>query len=195
MLDFDRSTPLNIFEYESVRDLIGKHLKIKLMLKRAKDIPEKYSFKTMAKYEWIDGDRTLFETQVREKQRNPDFGYVHEHIELVTEDFVEYLMYNTLTIKVMGMIESKKKSKKTNKEVEYDSQEEVAESDAAAATGEASARVATLGSARKGSIMVKNSGDVDAKTAELEKLNRELLAQIEELKLNSQKGKSCCAIF
>ena len=109
VLDYDRSTPLNILEYETVKDLIGKHLKIKLGLKRAKDIPEKYAFKTMAKYEWIDNDRSGFETQVKERQRDHDFGYSAEHIELITEDFVEYLMYNTLTIKVMGMIESKRK--------------------------------------------------------------------------------------
>ena len=57
VLDLDRQTPLNILEYETVRDLIGKHLKVKLTLKRAKDIPEKYSFQTMAKYEWIDNDK------------------------------------------------------------------------------------------------------------------------------------------
>jgi len=111
VLDLDRQTPLNILEYETVRDLIGKHLKVKLTLKRAKDIPEKYSFKTMAKYEWIDNDRTGFETQVKERQPNPDFGYSAEHVELITEEFVEHLMYNTLTIKVMGMIESKRKNK------------------------------------------------------------------------------------
>ena len=114
VLDYDRSTPLNIYEYENVRDLLGKHLKVKLVLKRAREIPDKWTFKTMAKYEWIDSERTLFETQVREKQRNPDFMYTHEHVELITEDFVEYLMYNTLTIKVMGMIESKRKTKKNN---------------------------------------------------------------------------------
>ena len=112
VLDYDRSTPLNIYEYETVRDLLGKHLKIKIGLKRAKDIPERYSYKTMAKYDWIDNDRTTFETQVQERRRDPDFAYVHEHVELITEDFVETLMYHTLTFKVMGMIESKKKSKK-----------------------------------------------------------------------------------
>jgi hypothetical protein len=115
VLDYDRSTPLNILEYETVRDLIGKHLKVKLTLKRAKDIPEKYSFKTMAKYEWINSDHTLFETEVKERQSNPDFGYVAEHIELITEEFVEHLNYNTLTIKVMGMIESKRKNKNNGK--------------------------------------------------------------------------------
>ena len=45
---------LNIYEYETLRELIGKHLKIKLALKRATDLPDKYTFKTMAKYEWID---------------------------------------------------------------------------------------------------------------------------------------------
>jgi len=111
ILDHDRSTPLNILEYETLRELIGKHLKVKMQLKRATDIPEKYTYKTQAKYEWIDGDRTVFETQVKEKQRDPDFAYTAEHVELITEDFVSYLMYNSLQIKIMGMIESKKKNK------------------------------------------------------------------------------------
>ena len=62
ILDYDKTTPLNILEYETLRELIGKNLKVKLQLKRAVDIPDKYNFKTMAKYEWIDADRTVFET-------------------------------------------------------------------------------------------------------------------------------------
>ena len=46
ILDHDRSTPLNILEYETLRELIGKHLKVKMQLKRATDIPEKYTYKT-----------------------------------------------------------------------------------------------------------------------------------------------------
>jgi len=53
---------------------------------------------------------------VKEKQRDPDFGYVSEHIEPITEDFVSHLMYNTLTVKVLGMIESRKKVKKNRTE-------------------------------------------------------------------------------
>jgi len=67
VFDTDKTTPLNILEYETLRELVGKYLKVKLTLRRASDIPEKYSYKTMAKYEWIDADRTTFETQVREK--------------------------------------------------------------------------------------------------------------------------------
>ena len=40
-----------------------------------------------------------------------------EHVEAITEDFISHLMHNTLTIKIMGMIESKKK--KTNKQHAY----------------------------------------------------------------------------
>ena len=63
VLDYDRSTPLNIYEYETVRDLVGKHLKIKFGLKRAKDIPEKYSYRTKAVYDWVNSERTHCETQ------------------------------------------------------------------------------------------------------------------------------------
>ena len=62
ILDYDKTTKLNILEYETLRELVGKYLKVKLTLKRAVDIPDKYNFKTMAKYEWIDADKTVFET-------------------------------------------------------------------------------------------------------------------------------------
>jgi len=116
---------------------------------------------------------------------------VHEHVELITEDLVEYLMYHTLTIKVMGMIESKKKPKKVNKESDYEYHTDAVESDAAA-TATSSTKMPS--SARKGSIVqqkdakaANKTGDSDARTAELERMNRELLAQIEELKLNGGK--------
>lgn len=113
ILDYDKTTKLDILEYENLRELIGKHIKVKFSLKRATEIPEKYSFKTMAKYDWIDPERTGFETQVKEQQKNPDFGYVTEHTEKITEELVEYMTHNTLTVKIMGMIESKKtKAKK-----------------------------------------------------------------------------------
>ena len=67
ILDYDKTTPLNILEYETIRELIGKHLKVKMSLKKAHDIPDKYTYKTMCKYDWIDSERTAFETQVREK--------------------------------------------------------------------------------------------------------------------------------
>ena len=94
-----------------MRDLVGKHLKIKFGLKRAKDIPERYSYKTKATYEWINNERTYCETPVQVKKRDPNFNYDFEHVELVTEDFIETLHYHTLTVKVMGMIESKSKKK------------------------------------------------------------------------------------
>ena len=104
-------------------------------------MPEKYTFKTMAKYEWIDQDRSMHETEVKERARDPDFGYVGEHIEPITEDLVSYLMYNTLTVKVMGMIESKKKTKSYAYQSDYQSDAAgIVESDAnvtsAAAAGQ-----------------------------------------------------------
>ena len=56
---------------------------------------------------------------MREKQRDPDFAYTGEHIEPITDDFVSHLMFNTLTIKVLGMIESRKKKQKPKTEALY----------------------------------------------------------------------------
>lgn len=47
-------TPLNILEYFTLDQLIGKYLKMSLDLRRATDLPEKLTFKTMCRYEWID---------------------------------------------------------------------------------------------------------------------------------------------
>lgn len=175
VLDYDRSTPLNIYEYETVRDLLGKHLKVKIGLKRAKDIPERYQYKTMVKYDWIDSDRTTFESQVVERKRDPDFMYVHEHVELITDDFIETLMYHTLTFKVMGMIESKKKNKAKRAYAETDSEGDEMED------GE---QMPARKSTRKRSIVdgskaaTATGTDSGSRAAELERQNQELLAQI-----------------
>lgn len=52
LLDYDKVTKLQILEYETLTQLIGKHLTMHLDIKRASDIPEKYTYKTMAKYNW-----------------------------------------------------------------------------------------------------------------------------------------------
>ena len=75
---------------------------------------------------------------MKEKQRDPDFAYVGEHIEPITEDFVSHLMYNTLTIKVLGMIESRKKKTKAKAEAyqsDYQSDANYAPNGTASDTG------------------------------------------------------------
>jgi hypothetical protein len=44
------------------------------------------------------------------KRREPDFNYSQSHMIMITDDTISSLMYNTLTIGVYGMIESKKNS-------------------------------------------------------------------------------------
>jgi len=55
----DKTTKLNLLEYETLMDLIGKNLSIVIELKKAVDLPEKYSYKTMCRYMW---DGKQFET-------------------------------------------------------------------------------------------------------------------------------------
>ncbi len=43
-----------------------------------------------------------------------------EHIQTITDDMIQFLMYNTLTVGVYGMIESKKKAKVTINKDDYD---------------------------------------------------------------------------
>lgn len=118
MLDVDKTTKLNPLEYENLNELIGKNLKLNIELKKASEIPDKYIFKTMCKYTWNDSS---YETKTVERRKDPAFDYFSEHITSITEDMVNYLMYNTLTVGVFGMIESKKKAKLVLKEDEDES--------------------------------------------------------------------------
>lgn len=107
-MDVDKSTKLNPLEYENLNELIGKHLKLKIELKKASDLPDKYIFKTMCRYTWNDNS---FETRTVERRKDPVFDYESDHLTAITEDMVTYLMYNTLTVGVFGMIESKSRAK------------------------------------------------------------------------------------
>lgn len=42
-----------------------------------------------------------------------------EHTEKITEELVEYMTHNTLTVKIMGMIESKKSKTKKKAQENY----------------------------------------------------------------------------
>lgn len=104
MFDVDKSTKLNPLEYDSLNELIGKHIKLIIELKKASDLPEKYTYKIMCKYIYNEAG---FETTVIEKTKEPTFDYHGEHMQVITDDMVQHMMYNTITIGVYGMIESK----------------------------------------------------------------------------------------
>lgn len=110
LLDTDKTTKLDVLEYEAMNqpELQGKYLQMNLELKRASELPEKYTFKTQAKYEWLDEEKTVFESKVVDKHRTPDFNYKNSHMIQITDEIVEYLMQNTLKISIHGMIEAKK---------------------------------------------------------------------------------------
>lgn len=105
LFDVDKTTKLNPLEFETLNELVGKNLKFKVELKKATDIPDKYCFRTMCKYDWTD---CQYETKVVEKAREPAFDYHGEHMQVITDDMIQHMMYNTLTISVFGMIESKR---------------------------------------------------------------------------------------
>jgi hypothetical protein len=109
LLDVDKTTKLNPLEFETLNELIGKNLKLIVQLKRATELPDKYIYKTMCKYDWQDNTH---ETKVVEKSREPVFDFQGEHIQVITDDMIQHMMYNTLTISVFGMIESKRAQQK-----------------------------------------------------------------------------------
>lgn len=43
--------------------------------------------------------------------KEPHFDYVAHHMQVITDDMIQHLMYNTLTVGVYGMIESKRSRK------------------------------------------------------------------------------------
>ena len=51
-----------------------------------------------------------------EKSKEPSFKYVAEHMQVITDDMIQHLMYNTLTVGVYGMIESKRAKKQSTDE-------------------------------------------------------------------------------
>ena len=116
-MDVDKETKLNPLEFETLNELIGKNLKLIIELKKASDLPDKYAFKTMCKYNWQDSS---YETKTVEKKKDPIYDYMSEHIQTITDDMIQFLMYNTLTVGVYGMIESKKKAKLTLNKDDYD---------------------------------------------------------------------------
>ena len=81
----DRTTRLNPLEYESLNELIGKNIKVVLELRKASDIPEKYTYKTQCKYIWSD---VGFETLVVENNKDPNFNYRFDHMQVITEDLI-----------------------------------------------------------------------------------------------------------
>lgn len=45
---------INALDYDTLADLIGNVIKLKVVLKKALDIPLKWSHVSKSKYEWLD---------------------------------------------------------------------------------------------------------------------------------------------
>ena len=118
LYDVDKKTKLNPLEYETLNELIGKNLKLIVELRKVSEIPEKYCYKVMCRYSYADN---VYETKVSEKNKEPRFDYVAEHMQVITDDMIQHLMYNTLTVGVFGMIESKrpKREQQNAEEAEF----------------------------------------------------------------------------
>lgn len=91
---------IDLTDYESLNDLIGKKLQMTVCLHRARNIPEKMSFATMLKYNWVDD--AVFNSKEISESCNPEYNYSTVHTVPITEELISYLMYNTLTIGVFG---------------------------------------------------------------------------------------------
>ena len=94
----DKKTKIDMMEHDSLRDLVGSWLKMTIEIKRAQDIPEKYSFKTKACYNWLDQSETLFETKECSNDKSPNFQYRQEPMIEITTDLCETMNNNTLKI-------------------------------------------------------------------------------------------------
>jgi len=104
---------IDMADYESLNDLIGKKLQMTVCLHRARKIPEKMSFSTMLKYNWVD-DAVFYSKEISESV-NPEYNYSTVHTVPITEELISYLMYNTLTIGVFGKFKPIEKSGESSK--------------------------------------------------------------------------------
>jgi hypothetical protein len=66
LYDYEGGKPLNILKYGTLNDLIGKYLKLVIELRQAKDIPEKLSYETQCRYQWLDSENTEYQTKIVE---------------------------------------------------------------------------------------------------------------------------------
>lgn len=110
ILDSDRETKLNLLDFETLNDALGKYVTLNIDLKQAYDIPERYSYQTKAQYKWWnERDDCLKTTRIVERKKDPDFNFKSSiNNVLITEELIQYLIHNTMTVGVYGMIESKK---------------------------------------------------------------------------------------
>ena len=42
-----------------------------ISINRATEIEDKYAYKTMGKYEWLDDEKKVYETKIVDKNKNP----------------------------------------------------------------------------------------------------------------------------
>ena len=118
LYDYEGSKPLNILKYSTLNDLVGKHLKLVIDLRKAQDIPEKLSYEVECKYHWLDQDKTEYPTQVVKSggqsgvplSRAPQFNYHKEHMIEIDEELISNMIESTLKFGVYGKIEQKKKT-------------------------------------------------------------------------------------
>lgn len=94
---------INVLDYDTLADLIGNIIKLKVKLKRAIDIPHKWSHVSKCKYEWLDD--VIHESEHIKKTQDPEFNYECVHTIPISEEFLSYSMYNTLTIGIWGKAE------------------------------------------------------------------------------------------
>jgi len=74
IFDSDGTSQLNILDYETLNELIGKTLKLTFDIRRGSGIPDKFCYKSVARYTWLDTENE-FETKTVEKQKEPEYGY------------------------------------------------------------------------------------------------------------------------
>jgi hypothetical protein len=117
LLEYEGGKPLNILKYNSLNDVVGKILKLAIELKKATGIPEKLAYEVQCRYNWIDEDKSQFETKVVASggttgtafSNNPVFGYRAEHQIEIDDDLIGKMIENTLRVGIYGKVEQKKK--------------------------------------------------------------------------------------
>mmetsp|Transcript_8216 Transcript_8216/g.5875 ORF Transcript_8216/g.5875 Transcript_8216/m.5875 type:complete len:224 (-) Transcript_8216:77-748(-) len=176
---------INVLDYDTLADLIGNVIKLKVNLKKAIDIPHKWSHISKCKYEWLDD--VIHESEHIHKTQNPTYDYEFTHTIPITEEFLSYSMYNTLTIGIWGKAEPKEIDRtKLDYEPTVKKNQDLLDFDDVSRDS----RPAT-----KQSIASMKSKDESDRFSELEKQNRELQELLRKERLRTgatTKGACCC---
>lgn len=107
---------IDLEEYETLKELIGRELSFCIKINEAIGIPENYSTNVFCKYHLSAKNNEEFKTsEIKETTTNPKFNYSQTHKLPITAELNEEFLNKALTISVFGDITEAKKVRELEK--------------------------------------------------------------------------------